>query len=70
MSARPGRITNIVDVDLPRPRTEDTRESPRYFALVTEVREALRAGGAALDDAGTLDTTASLERTMAEGSVG
>ena len=42
MSARPGRITKIVDIDLPRPRSEDTREDPRYFELVTEVRETLR----------------------------
>ena len=70
MSARPGRITKVVDVDLPRPRNEDARESRRYFELVTEVREALRTGGGHLDDAGTLDGTASLERTMAEGAVG
>ena len=43
MSARPGRITTIVDVDLTRPRDLATRESARYFDLVTEVREALRA---------------------------
>jgi NitT/TauT family transport system ATP-binding protein len=42
MSARPGRITQIIDVDLPQPRTEATRELPRYYALLTEVREALR----------------------------
>jgi len=42
MSARPGRISRIVDVDLPQPRTTDTRETERYFELVTEVREALR----------------------------
>jgi len=42
MSARPGRITRIVDVDLPHPRTVDTRELERYFELVTSVREALR----------------------------
>jgi len=42
MSARPGRISNVVDVDLPQPRTNDTRETERYFELVTEVREALR----------------------------
>jgi len=42
MSARPGRVSRIVTVDLPQPRTVETRESPRYFELVTEVREALR----------------------------
>ena len=42
MSPRPGRIERIVDIDLPRPRDIGTRESPRYFALVTEVRESLR----------------------------
>ncbi len=42
MSARPGRISKMVDVDLPQPRTVETRENERYFELVTEVREALR----------------------------
>jgi NitT/TauT family transport system ATP-binding protein len=49
MSARPGRITNIVLIDLPRERTVETRELERYFELVTEVRESLRAG----EDGGT-----------------
>jgi NitT/TauT family transport system ATP-binding protein len=44
MSARPGRITHVVDIDLPRERNVETREMERYFELVTEVREALRAG--------------------------
>jgi NitT/TauT family transport system ATP-binding protein len=42
MSSRPGRIAKVVDVDLPQPRTVDTREDERYFELVTTVREALR----------------------------
>jgi len=42
MSARPGRIESIIDIDLPRERTNDTRETERYFHLVTAVREALR----------------------------
>ena len=72
MSARPGRITEIIDVDLPRPRNEDTRETRRYFELVTAVREALRHGGGDLDDAGAgrRAGAASVERTLAEGAVG
>jgi NitT/TauT family transport system ATP-binding protein len=46
MSARPGRIAGIVPVDLTRPRTAATREEPRFFELVTEVRERLHAAGA------------------------
>jgi NitT/TauT family transport system ATP-binding protein len=69
MSARPGRITKVVDIDLPRPRSEESRETPRYFELITEVREALRAGGGDVDDAGT-PLTPSAARTMAEGAVG
>ncbi len=42
MTPRPGRIEKIVDVDLPRPRTFETREKTRYFELITEVREGLR----------------------------
>jgi NitT/TauT family transport system ATP-binding protein len=67
MSARPGRITDVVTVDLPRPRGEETRESRRYFELVTAVREGLRAGGGLDADEADL---ASPERTIAEGAVG
>jgi len=49
MSARPGRITHSIEIDLPRPRNEATRETERYFSLITEVREALRTGHAAMD---------------------
>jgi NitT/TauT family transport system ATP-binding protein len=44
MSARPGRVADIVEIDLPYPRTAQTREEPRYFELVTRVREALHLG--------------------------
>jgi len=42
MSARPGEILHITDVDLPMPRTLETREHPHFFELETEVREWLR----------------------------
>jgi len=42
MSPRPGRIEHIVTIDLPRPRDIATRESPRFFNLITQVRESLR----------------------------
>jgi NitT/TauT family transport system ATP-binding protein len=44
MSPRPGRVKRVVPIDLPRPRRFETRESPRFFELVTEVREGLREG--------------------------
>ena len=53
------------------PRNEDTRETRRYFELVTEVREALRTGDAGEPaQAPTTGELASAERTMAEGAVG
>ena len=45
MSPRPGRITGIVDVDLPQPRTFRTREEPRFAELIRDVRRTLRQGG-------------------------
>jgi len=60
MSPRPGRISKIVPIDLPQPRDERTRESERYFQLVTEVRESLHGRQAASTD----------ERLRAEGAAG
>ena len=45
MSPRPGRIAGTVDIDLPYPRTTETRDAPRFFELVTQVREILRSRG-------------------------
>jgi NitT/TauT family transport system ATP-binding protein len=45
MSPRPGRITQVVEVDLGAERDEDTREDTAFFARITEVREALRSRG-------------------------
>ncbi|GIE94592.1 ABC transporter ATP-binding protein [Paractinoplanes rishiriensis] len=41
MSARPGRITAAIDVDLPA-RDDAARQSDRYFGYVTSVRQELR----------------------------
>jgi NitT/TauT family transport system ATP-binding protein len=41
MSARPGRITAEVTIDL-GPRAEQTRQSAGFFAGITKVRKALR----------------------------
>jgi NitT/TauT family transport system ATP-binding protein len=42
MSPRPGRIIQLIDIDLGRHRDVDTREDAAFFKKVTEVREALR----------------------------
>jgi NitT/TauT family transport system ATP-binding protein len=59
MSRRPGRIAAVVEVDLPQPRTADTREDPRFFELVTEVRDRLREGG--LDESVTAPAEGEIE---------
>ena len=69
MSPRPGRIVDVIDIDLPRPRNEDSRESARYFELITGVRETLR-GGREGRAGGSQAGVASADRTLAEGSVG
>jgi NitT/TauT family transport system ATP-binding protein len=42
MSPRPGRITDVIEVDLGAHRNVDTRENTHFFEKITEVREALR----------------------------
>jgi len=53
MSPRPGGIERVVTVDLPRPRVGAIRADPRFFELVTTVRQSLREDpGLAGDRAG------------------
>lgn len=47
MSARPGRIVDVIDVDLPRPRSARTRTSPEFNELVRRGRVSLEAAKAA-----------------------
>jgi NitT/TauT family transport system ATP-binding protein len=65
MSARPGRISTVIDIDLPRERTAETRETEAYFHFVTVVREALR-GDEATHERGSTDA----QRVAAEGLSG
>lgn len=37
MSARPGRIKDIVDIDIPYPRTQETKMSPRFLELKNHI---------------------------------
>jgi NitT/TauT family transport system ATP-binding protein len=46
MSPRPGRITDVIDSDLPRERPLDIRDTPEFLAIAHRVREGLRAGHA------------------------
>jgi NitT/TauT family transport system ATP-binding protein len=44
MSPRPGKVVEIIDVDLPGERDLDVRETPAFLRVAHRVREALRAG--------------------------
>ena len=50
MSPRPGRILDVIDVDLPADRPLDIRETPEFLAVAQRVREGLRAGHSYDDD--------------------
>jgi NitT/TauT family transport system ATP-binding protein len=42
MSARPGTILEVIDVDLPRPRNEAVRSTPRFVELRRYLWERIR----------------------------
>ena len=44
MSAGPGRITDIIDVDLERPRQPSLEDTTSFFEVTTRLRTALRNG--------------------------
>jgi NitT/TauT family transport system ATP-binding protein len=50
MSARPSRILDIVDVDLPRPRDVSVLEHPRFIELSARVRSGILRSAGVGDD--------------------
>jgi NitT/TauT family transport system ATP-binding protein len=52
MAARPGRIFDVIDVNLPGPRTEDTRLSPEFAEIKNRVWRAVYHQPSAPTEAG------------------
>jgi NitT/TauT family transport system ATP-binding protein len=44
MSARPGRITSIYDVDIPRPRSVDIQTQPEFIERVLKIKSRIEHG--------------------------
>ena len=63
MSSHPGRIKAVMDIDLPRPRTESIRAHPRFGQLTDEIWNLIRdqayeAIGGGIDEAALTEAIA------------
>jgi NitT/TauT family transport system ATP-binding protein len=45
MTPRPGRIDQVIDIDLPRPRTLAVRDTPQFAAYNRQIRDLFLASG-------------------------
>ena len=45
MTSRPGRLAEVVPIEIPRPRTLDAMATPEFGRIMTHIRELLNAGG-------------------------
>lgn len=45
MTSRPGRLQEIIEVDIPRPRTLDMMSTPEFGRIVSHIRSLLNSGG-------------------------
>ena len=45
MTARPGRLARVYDIDLPRPRTVEMTFEPHFIELIQDVKRVVETGG-------------------------
>jgi NitT/TauT family transport system ATP-binding protein len=55
MTARPGRLARIFDIELPRPRTIEMTFEPDFIDLVREIKAVVEAGGRHVHQAVEID---------------
>jgi NitT/TauT family transport system ATP-binding protein len=41
MSARPGRLQELLEIDIPKPRTHNTPSDPRFVSLTQDIRDQI-----------------------------
>jgi NitT/TauT family transport system ATP-binding protein len=58
MSARPGRVQEVIDIDIPRPRMLVERESARFGAYAVAIRRIFTSIGVLKDEASERQTEA------------
>jgi len=44
LSPHPGRLSAVVDIPLPRPRTKEMRNSEEFFRLIARIRDSFEEG--------------------------